>query len=368
MRDFAARLKSVNKIFLATVVAPTFISIVYFGIIASDIYVSESAFVVRRPDKPSGAGFGILLKTAGFSNGLDEMYTAKSYVLSRDALKQLNKDNAFRNAYTGNNISWLDRFDPTDFYGSFEDLHQFYLKKVSIEYDTSSSIGTLAVRAYSSQDAYRINKQLLELTEATVNRLSERARQDLIRVAEAEVIDAKKQAQAAAIALSQYRNRSGIIDPERQAVVQMQMISKLQDQLIVTETQLAQLKDFTPSNPQIPVLQTTASTIKREIQDRTGEIAGNSKSLSGVAVEYQRLFLESQFADKQLVAMLASLAEARSEARKQQAYVERIVQPNLPDKAEEPKRIRGILTTFILGLVAFGIGSMLLAGIREHQD
>ena len=46
----------------------------------------------------------------------------------------------------------------------------------------------------------------------------------------------------------------------------------------------------------------------------------------------------------------------------------RIVQPSLPDIAMEPKRMRSILATFVLGLVAWGILSMLLAGVREHQD
>ncbi|MBB3926255.1 capsular polysaccharide transport system permease protein [Sphingobium jiangsuense] len=368
MQNLFAKIRNANKIFLATVIAPTAIAILYFGFIASDIYISEAAFVVRRPDKPSGSPFGSLLKTAGFSNGSDEMYAAQSYVRSRDALRQLNRNEEFRKAYTHNLISPVDRFNPTGFFASFEDLYQFYLKKIAINYDPTSSISTLTVRAYTKEDAHRLNEQLLQLTEATVNRLNQRARNDLIRVAEAELAEAKQKAQTAAQALARYRNRSGIIDPERQALIQMQMISKLQDQLITTNTQLSQLRNFTPSNPQIPVLETTVQSLQREIERRTKEIAGSKESLSDVAVEYQRLSLESQFADKQMAAMFASLADARSEARKQQAYIERIAQPSLPDTAVEPKRIRGILTTFVLGLIAFGILSMLLAGVREHRD
>ena len=53
---------------------------------------------------------------------------------------------------------------------------------------------------------------------------------------------------------------------------------------------------------------------------------------------------------------------------RKQVYIERIVQPSLPDIAIEPKRLRSILATFVFGLVAWGILSMLLAGVREHQD
>lgn len=368
MFEFLSRLRQINRLLFMTVIIPTSTAILYFGVIASDIYVSESVFVVRRPEKPSGSNFGVLLKSAGFSNASDEMYAARSYVLSRDALRQLDKTNQFTRAYTDDHISWFDKFNSTGFFGSFEDLYQFYLRKISINYDTTSSISTLTVRAYSSEDAHRINENLLRLTEDTVNRLNQRARGDLIRVAEAEVNDAKQKAQVAALQLSKYRNSSGIIDPEKQATIQMQMISKLQDQLITTKTQLEQIRRLAPANPQIPALQSSAASLQREIDERTRGVAGNRGSLSRVFVEYQRLFIESQFADRQLAATLASLSDARSEARKQQAYIERIAQPSRPDAAVEPKRIRGILTSFVLGLIAFGILSMLLAGVREHQD
>lgn len=361
-------LKSVNRLFIITVLLPTVMSIAYFGFMASDVYVSESVFVVRQPDKPSSSGFGVLLKTAGFSNANEEMYAAQSYVLSRDALHKLNRGKAFQSAFQDKSISWIDRFNPIGLWGSFEDLYQYYLRKIAINYDTASSLSTLTVRAYSSQEARNLNEQLLRLTEETVNRLNERARADLIHVAQVEVDEAKEESRIAAAALAEYRNRSGIIDPERQAAVQLQMISKLQDQLISIETQLDQMRNLAPENPQIDVLKTTARSLRQQIDEQTNDVAGNSQSLSGVAVKYQRLVVESQFADKQLAAMLASLADAKGEARKQQAYIERIAQPSLPDEATEPKRLRGILTTLVLGLITYGIFSMLIAGVREHKD
>jgi len=65
---------------------------------------------------------------------------------------------------------------------------------------------------------------------------------------------------------------------------------------------------------------------------------------------------------------MTSLVEAQNEARRKQVYVQRIVQPNLPDSPIEPRRVRGILATLILGLIAWGIASMLMAGVREHKD
>jgi capsular polysaccharide transport system permease protein len=115
-------------------------------------------------------------------------------------------------------------------------------------------------------------------------------------------------------------------------------------------------------------LKTRIASLQRQIAEETSKVAGSQGSLAGTAAQYQRLSLESQFADKQLAAAMTSLTDAQNEARRKQAYVERISKPNLPDEALEPRRLRGILTTFVLGLIAWGILSMLLAGVREHQD
>ena len=90
--------------------------------------------------------------------------------------------------------------------------------------------------------------------------------------------------------------------------------------------------------------------------------------MSEAAAEYERLQVQREFADKQLGLSLAALQDARNEAQRQGAYVERVAQPSLPDDALEPRRIRGILATLIVGLVAWGILTMLLAGVREHRN
>lgn len=368
LKIFRKKLAGIQPLFLLTVIIPVLLSALYFGALASDVYISESRFIVRSPDKQSTTGLGVLLKSTGFANAGDEIYAAQSFVLSRDALQALNKGSAFSRAYTAPSVSVFDRFDPMGFSGTGEDLYRYYGKQVAIDQDTTSSIVTMTVRAFTPQDARRFNEQLLEMAEATVNKLNQRGKQDLIRFAQAEVDDAKSKAQDAAVALSVYRNEAGVVDPEKQAQIQIQMISKLQDELIATRTQLRQLRAFTPQNPQIEVLDVRASGLAAEIEDQLGQVAGSSKSLSSRAARYQRLFLESQFADKQLGSAMASLEEARNEARRKQAYVERIVQPNLPDAALEPRRLRGILSTLILGLAAWAIISMLVAGMLEHRD
>jgi capsular polysaccharide transport system permease protein len=361
-------LEKINGLFLLTVIIPTSLAVLYFGCLASDIYVSQSQFVVRSPDKPATTGLGVLLKSVGFSSAGDEVFASQDYVLSRDALKALNRKHAVELAYTRPGVSIFDRFNPLGWNGSFEDLYTYYGRKVGVEHDATSSITTLSVKAFTADDAFRFNKQLLEQAEGLVNRLNTRGQHDLIQYAQREAEEAEQAGLRASQELARYRNQRGVIDPERQATVQLQMVSKLQDELIGARTQLLQLRALAPENPQVPLLETKVGGLTREIEAALGRVSGASGSLSETAVRYQRLQLEREFADRRLTAALTSLQEARNEARRKQAYVERIVQPSLPDEAEQPRRLRGIFATFVLGLVAYGIMSMLLAGIREHKD
>ncbi len=362
------RAKRLPLLFWLAVVVPTTAAILYYGVFASDVYISESRFVVRAPDKPAVSGLGFLVRSSGLSNAGDEIYATKDYLTSRDALRAINRDNGFRQAFSDPHISTFDRFNGVGGDETFESLFKYYQHKVKVEFDSSSSIATLTVHAYDPRVAQHVNEQLLKMAEASVNKMSERGRLDLINVAENEVSAAKEQAQATAAALAQYRNQQGLIDPEKQAAIQMQMISKLQDELITTRTQLLELRTLASASPQIPVLQTRANALEREIDVQTGAVAGSKRSLAASAIRYQRLTLDNQFAEKQLASAMASLEEARSEARRKRAYVDRVVQPNLPDYPLQPSRLKGIFSVLVLGLIVWGILSMLLAGLMEHRS
>lgn len=357
-----------NPLFLLTVALPTLLAIVYFGLMASDVYISESRFVVRSPDRQTASPLGLVLKGAGFGRSQDDSYTVQDYILSRDALTELNAQIGANKAFGSDKVDLFSRFGPLDGDSSFESLYRYYQKKVTVVSDTASSISTLTVRAFTAQDAVAINRKLLDLSESLVNRLNERGRQDMVRFAQAEATQAAAKAKAAGLALGNYRTNKGVLDPERQATAQLAQVAKLQDDLIATTTQLTQLKTFTPANPQIASLNKRAETLRSEISKETAKATGGALSLANKATEYQRLQLESEFASKQLASAMASLESARNEALRQQVYLERIVQPSTPDIAMEPRRLRNIFATFMLGLLAWGVLSMLLAGVREHQD
>ncbi|MEO5669423.1 MAG: hypothetical protein ABIR26_01925, partial [Ramlibacter sp.] len=307
---------SLNWGLLLAVAVPAVLIAFYYSVWASDVFTSESQFVVRSPDRPATTSIGSLLQGTGFAKAQDDSHTVREYILSRDALKVLDEKVRLKEAYADRGVDIFSRFGGLDMDDSFEALHRYYHKKVDVQTDSTSGIVTLKVSAFGAKVAADANRVLLAQSEDLVNRLNERGRQDLIRYASVEATAAEKRAKESALALSGYRSAQNVVDPERQASVQLQQMAKLQDELIATNTQLSNLQTFTPANSQIPALRNRARILQAEIGKEGERVTGAKGSLANKAAEYQRLLLDSEFANKQLASALVSLEAARNEAQR----------------------------------------------------
>ncbi len=362
------RLKKINRICVATVIVPTTLAVLYFGLFASDIYVSESRFVIRSASHQQQTSLvGTLLQGSSLGHSQDDTYPVVDYIESRDALRELNQNDYIANAYSEHG-DWISHFNRS-LDDSFEALWRYYGNHiVTVDLDATSGIATLQVRAYSAADAERINTKLLDISERLINRMNDRATNDTLRFAKLRVSDAAARAKNAAAKMASYRNSNTVFDPDKQSALQLQQVTMLQKQLLSARTELIQLQTISPKNPQITVLQTNIASLEQQIKDTTGNVAGGKGSLSDKAATYARLQLDSQFADKQLSAAMAALETAQDDAQRKQLYLERLVQANTPDVATEPKRLKAILEVFALGMILWGVLSLLLAGVREHND
>ncbi len=365
-------LSGLSRLFWITVIIPTTLSAIYFGLIASDVYISQSQFIIYNPRSPSTSAGGLssLLTGAGLSSGSYGVYAAHDYILSRDALHDLEKSLNVEAMVTGHDIDWVNRFGGLLYFRkTFEEFFKYYTKRmVGVDIDPNSNISTLTVNAFTPADSRNINAQLLSQAQQLIDRLNARADQQGVTFYAKEVKQHENEVVAAAVAMARYRNRHGVFNPAPQSALQLQLVAKLQDNLIQQETALAEMLLDTPRNPQIRLLRKSIAEIRTEIAKQTANVAGAPNSLASKSVPYERLMLDQTFAEKKLAAAISALEQARIQAQKQQLFIETVVTPNLPDDALEPKRARGVLATIVVGLMLWGVFSVIFAGIREHHD
>lgn len=357
-----------NPWFIAGVVLPVLLSAVYYFAIASDQYVSESRFAVKAPNQrgPQTASIANLIQTTGLSAGQEQSNQVIDYVRSRSALEVLVKRLGISKFYGDPEVDVLSRFPRPWEDDSFEDLFDFYGAKVEISRDTDTGLIVLRTIAFSPKEAAAVNETLLRQSEALVNTLNENARTNAIEEATSRVAEAEQRVGAARQAIAAYRNQAAIIDPLQEATGVAEIANRLITERASLDAQLSTLRSVTPDHPSIPALREQIASLTREIDRQTARLVGGRDTISGKLPSYDALVLEQELSSELLVLAQTTLEGARTEALKQQFYLERVVNPNVPDRPAYPKAWRIVLTIFGFALCLYFIVWMFVVGILEH--
>ncbi|MDZ7894499.1 MAG: capsule biosynthesis protein [Sphingobium sp.] len=287
--------------FLLAVVLPTLLAALYYGLIASDIYISESRFVIKSPDQKRGqtSTLANLVQTTGLSGGQEQTNEVLTYVRSRDALTALEKNVNIRSKFSTSRADVLSRFPQPFSDGSFESLFKYYGKRVDARLDNETSTALIKVEAFTPKDAYLINQELLELSEALVNRLNGRSQSKGVIEAQNQVELATRRARAARVALAQYRNAQALIDPSKQAVGVLEIANTLTAERAALGAQLDLMERLTPNNPSIPALRNRIGAIGTQIASQDSRVVGNGNGIASKLGGYENLpRLEQNFQHK----------------------------------------------------------------------
>lgn len=363
----AAYLRRVPLPFLAIVVVPTVVSAIYLSFIASPRYVSEARFIVRSASQQQPSSLGVVLQGVGLSPASMDNYAIQEYLVSADAARDLQAKFDLRHAFGRAEIDPISRLPGIFGDESFETLRKGLKRYITVGYDSTTGISTLRVQAFTAEDAVRINQILLDSSETLVNRLNERSAADAVRDAEATLREAQARLHTAQTQLTGFRTRERFIDPAAIARESATLIGELSVQLAKLQAERAQIASTAPDSPQLGAIDSSIAAYQSQIRVEESKLAGRTDSLAPKLSTYETLMLEREFADKLVASATAALNSAQLEARRQQLYLDRIVNPDKPDKAAEPKRLVSLLAIFSSLLLAYGIGWMIWRGVRESR-
>ena len=365
-RLFAA----VNIWFWAIVGVPTLIAAVYYFGIASDQYMSEAKFVIRGPGaaKPTIGGIaGALQSGSAEQQGQDEAMIVQEFIMSRDAVRRLAREDDLRTLLNRPEGDIVSRF-PGIFYwrNDFEALYKAYSRFVSVDIDGETGVSVLQVNAYRPEDAHKIAAALVTYSEQLVNQLNERARDDALRSFRNEVGEIQQRIAEIQAKLTTYRIRQQMLDPKSAAEGPLKLLADLNTQRAAAQAQLLDAMKNSPNSPQVPVLRTRIVSLDKLIAVERANITGDSNSVAAAESEYERLDVDRTLAEEQLASAYKSLEAAKLDAQRQQLYLETVAQPNLPDFPLYPKRIVSFAMVLASCLLAYGIAWLLVASVREH--
>ena len=367
VRAYWGRLPRKGKIFACVVLLPTVAVFLYYLLWASPMYVSQTRFAIRSADS-SGGGLDIasaLLRSSS-STGADA-HIVVEYIQSLDIIHDIDKELGVDLHFSDKGHDVFSRLtnNPTQ-----DEQLRYWKWAVIPALDQDTGIITLETKAYSPEMAQKIAAAVLARSEALVNTMNLRAREDAVSLAQSEVQRAEARVRKAQEAMRNFRDAHTLLDPRVTAAGLQGVVPELEGEAVKLRAQLAEAQSFMRSSaPATKALQTRLKAVESQLDQEKQRLAGlrsQEGNLNAVVGEYEDLTIEAEFAQKQLVTAMSALESARVHEVAKSRYVVAFQQPTLPDESLYPRPFLFTAYVFIGALLLLGLGSLITASIREH--
>lgn len=352
------------------VIAPTAAVALYYGFIASDIYLTEAKFAVRGtveklPDSPALQAMTQLTSL----NSNQDAYIVAEYIGSLPMIEVVQKEHNLREIFARPEADFWARVDDGI---SAEKFRKYWNTMVRATVDNLSGIVTLEVKSFRREDGLALAKSILAESEHLVNEMSIRRNADAVRYSTNEVQRAEARVQTARLAMQDFRNQSGTLDPVKEAEATFKIASVMRAERMALENEIAtSRRTLAENSPSLQVLNARLAALKDQIKSIEGMLTGtdakDGKTASAALYKYEGLELERMFAEKVYVMSQASYERARQAADRQGIYVATFVQPALAEMALFPKRGRDVVVVFISLLGIWSVFALLAAAVKDHN-
>lgn len=347
---------------------PMLLVTIYYGLIASDQYVSEGEFIVRQ-DSASvtpQVDIGSLMGGASASQHVDALLL-KAFLESSDMLDYLEVEHGFRDQYRASGIDWISRLGAA---ASREDVYAYYLGKIRVSVNPESSIVHVEVRAFEPAYAQRILRAMASRSEGFVNGIGQGLAREQMAFVQQELDRAQERMRGSTERLLALQNQSSMLSVEQEVQTVAGIITSLEGELAAQRTELSRLMSFlTKDAPEVVAVRSRISALERQIQqERRRQVGENKGALSTLAVPYQEAQMAVKLATDLYQSTLTALETVRVEASRKVKHLVTVSSPTLPQEALYPRRLY-VLTTLLVALVlVYGIGRLILATIEDHRE
>jgi capsular polysaccharide transport system permease protein len=364
---------AVIALFVALVAIPNLVAMTYFGLLASDQYVSEAKFTVSSGAMPKLDGVGSIDGASG-SMIAQNISIVVSYIESRALVEELERNLNLRDLYGADSIDWWARFDKSK---SIEKFTTYWWKMAETKIASPAGIVTLKVRAFAPADAKAIADAVMSSCEKLVNSLNERMRRDTIRASQIDVERAGERLKIAWVALEKGRNAEGLIDVALEGKAMSEVISKLEtDRLAARQEYEIQGRYLDQTSPQLRVIRRRIDALDEQIAKLRADITTKGarsveaiaeQTLSGKMTKFAKLDLEHKIAETSYSAATTALESARMLSERQLLYLHRIAAPAMPEEALYPRRWLYVGVILAGSFALWGIVVGLIVFVRNHM-
>ncbi|RSB42197.1 chain-length determining protein [Brevundimonas sp. 357] len=354
--------------FIIVVVVPTLLAAIYYLLIVTPRYVSEARFVVRTAQSGGPGAIGAALQGVGLAPAQVETFAVHEYATSSDSIRNLKQNYDLAKIYAPRGLDILSGYPRFGEAANADALQKAMRRYVTVGYDSTTGISTIRVQAFRSADARDLATALLESGEALVNRLNERATNDAVEAARQAQVRATERLAEAQNSMTAFRSEERFIDPATTLNPTSQVVGSLMASVAQLRAERDQIAREAPQSPQLGALDGRIAGLEKQIAGAQERMTGGAESLAPQVGAYERLVFNRELASRELASASAALLAAEQSAGQKKLYLERIVEPSLPEASSKPRRWFSILSVLVSTLFAYGLGWLIWSGVREHRQ
>jgi len=345
------------------------LAVIYWGLIASDRYVSEAHILIQKTDiaVAQSVDFSSLLGGASSASRADQLLL-RDYLLSTDMLFKLDKKLNLRAHYSDWGHDPLSRMWFED--APLEIFHRYYRSRVSIEYDEHGGLLVIKAQGYDPKTAQAIAVTLVEEGERFMNSMAHELAREQVVFLERQVREMNAQALAARQTVLEFQNQKGLVSPQTTIQNFANIVGRLEATLAELQTRRASMLGYMmPDSPTVVDLDLQIEAVNKQIEQEKGRLASTKGSTLNQTVEqYQRLQMDAEFSYQIYKTALVALEKGRIEATRTLKKVSVMQRPPLPEYSVEPRRLYNTIVFILVALLIAGIVHLLAAIIRDHKD
>jgi capsular polysaccharide transport system permease protein len=355
------------------VAVPNLIALTYYGLLASDQYVSEARFTVSTAALPKMDGVGSVTGVPPILI-IQDTQIVTNYIHSRAMVDELEKTVALRDVYGSDTIDSWARFRKSK---PIEKFVKYWEHMSDVSIGMPSGIVSLSVRAFSPDDAKRVADAVVRLSEKLINDINDRMRHDTVAASEGDLRRASDALGRARLKMEAARNEEGLLDVGQTNLAMSGLISGLEGDLLRAQQEYqTQSRYVDDTAPQMRVLKSRIASMSTQLDGMKGQVTAPSKNgisaiadktLSGKMTKFAELDLDQRISEKRYAQAIAAVEAARILNDRKLLYLHQIVAPAVPEDAKYPKRWLSIGMTFLASLVAWGVTFGMIVFVRNHM-
>ena len=337
-------------------------------------FSSHSHVIIKDLSQQQAASMLGSMLLGKSSSVMQDSKLLELYINSSEMFSILDKENNLSNYYSSKHIDFIQRLSPDALFSYNEDTSEnvlsAYRKDLSVLFDEPSNTLNISFMHTNAKRAQSVVKDIIKHSSQTLNRFEKENAEVALNALLSQEKENNILFTDSIKKLIIYQNQHQTIDPNIEVQSKSSILASLEGELIQKEvTYKSKLSYLNKNAAEMKLLRDTIYQMQKSIIKVKKQIAGDGKNqLNKNVSNFELLKSEVDFNKERYKQTLIKLEETKVSVKQNAKNLIVVTKPTLASTYAEPKKLKDILTLFIVLSFLYGIFTLVLSILKDHKD